>query len=478
MARVRSISTVAPAWGLRSVGKHLGPTEGIAPRPRRRRSPLASIGIALGLVVVLVGSTMAGYAIFEHKNPLVAFTQIFVPTPQQVFGRSNLLVLVEGLDYDYTANDIEFSNSSRSDVIWAVNLDFANKRIYELSVPRDMVATLPNGTQAKINQAQADGGVREAKNVIANWLGIPGFDRYIVLRIDATKQLVSAIGGVNVYVKNSNCLRYKTDCTGESINYDDSWGHLHVHLKEGMQHLNGDQAVGYMRFRHDWCSDPCRIMRQQQVLDAIASKLKDDRVNTLMHVGDLINVFKRNVQTDFTDPELISLATFYAGIPKSSIITNQVPYSGDVDLPAYGDSLIPDTAARANLVQNMLIAPPAPEPSPDAMALAAIPPSTLRVDVENGSGVSGAAERVAALLKKDGFTIGNVGNADRSDYTKTELQEHSTVTFAGARVRAALPLYAQAEVIPEPSPSASPDQAVTSDVTVIVGTDLATHGGA
>ena len=115
-------------------------------------------------------------------------------------------MLVEGLDYDYTAKDEEFSTNSRSDVIWAVNLDFANKRIYELSIPRDMIATMPNGTQAKINQAQSDGGVKEAKSVIAQLLGIPGFDRYVILRIDATKAFVDAIGGVDLYVKSSDCL--------------------------------------------------------------------------------------------------------------------------------------------------------------------------------------------------------------------------------------------------------------------------------
>ena len=180
-----------------------------------------------------------------------------------------MLVLVEGLDYDYTAKDEEFSTNSRSDVIWAVNLDFANKRIYQLSIPRDMIATMPNGTRAKINQAQSDGGVKEAKSVIAEFLGIPGFDRYVILRIDATKEFIEAIGGVEVDVKSSDCLRYKTGCTGEPLDYDDSWGHLHIHLKEGLQHLDGEQAVAYMRFRHDWCSDPCRIMRQQQVLHAM-----------------------------------------------------------------------------------------------------------------------------------------------------------------------------------------------------------------
>jgi hypothetical protein len=107
------------------------------------------------------------------------------------------------------------------------------------------------------------------------------------------------------------------------------------------------------------------------------------------------------------------------------------------------------------------------------MALAAIPASTLHVDVENGSTVSGAARRVAAQLKHAGFAIGEVGDADRSDYTATEIHEHSSVTFAGAKVRAALPIVRGVVVVPDPA-STSPTIA-TSDVTVIVGSDLASN---
>jgi polyisoprenyl-teichoic acid--peptidoglycan teichoic acid transferase len=433
---------------------------------------IKTVAIVAGLVVLGVGSGMAGYAIVEHRNPVTAIAQIFVPTPQEVFGRQNLLVLVEGLDYDYDSKDQEYSSDSRSDVIWAVNLDFANKRIYELSIPRDMIATMPNGAQAKINEAQSEGGVKEAKNVISDWLGIPGFDRYVILRIDATKAFIGAVGGVDVYVKSSDCLRYNTGCTGERLDYDDNWGHLHIHLKEGMQHLDGPAAVGYMRFREDWCSDPCRIMRQQQVLRALAAKLKSNQVNTLMHLGTLLAVFRKYVQTDFTDPELVSLANYYQGIPTSAIVSAQVPYTADVNLPNYGDSLVPDTGARAHLVATMLVTPPTPQPSPDAVALAAIPPSTLRVDVENGSGVTGAAHRVATLLRQEGFTIGTVGDADRSDYTTTVIHEHSSVMFAGAKVREALPpALHQAAVVPESAVNASPAAGDESDVTVIVGTD-------
>jgi LCP family protein required for cell wall assembly len=431
------------------------------------------------LVIVALGiaSATAGYIVVERRNPVIAFTQMFVPSPQQIFGKSNLLVLVEGLDYDYNEKDEEFSTNSRSDVIWAVNLDFANKRIYQLSIPRDMVATMPNGTQAKINQAQSDGGVKEAKSVIARWLGIPPFNRYVVLRIDATKEFIGAIGGVNVDVKSSNCLQYKTGCTGDTLDYDDTWGHLHIHLKEGLQHLDGEHAVAYMRFRHDWCSDPCRIMRQQQVLQAVATKIKGDRINTLIHLGDLLAVFRKYVQTDFTDQELFSIATYFQGVPNFAIVSKQVPFTADVDLPGYGDSLVPDTQARAQLVASMLVAPPVPVPSPDALALAAIPAATLRVDIENGSTVAGAAHRVAAELKHAGFNIGAVGNADRSDYTATEIHEHSSVTFAGAKVRAALAGGRGAIVVPDPAPSPSPTQAnlTASDVTVIVGNDLASN---
>lgn len=441
---------------------------------------MTRIAIIVGLIVLAAGSAMGGYAIVEHRNPVTAITQVFVPTPQQVFGKSNLLVLVEGLDYDYTPSDEEYSSNSRSDVIWAVNLDFANKRVDELSIPRDMIATMPNGTLAKINEAQSDGGVNEAKSVIAHWLGISGFDHYVILRIDATKQFIGAIGGVNVYVKSSDCLRYKTDCTRDLLDYDDTWGHLHIHLKEGMQHLTGEQAVAYMRFRHDWCSDPCRIMRQQQVLHAVVDKLRDDRFNTLMHLADLLGVFRKYVQTDLTDSELLAIAAYYQGMPNSAIVSAQVPYTDDVNLPGYGDSLVPDTAARAHLVAMMLTAPPTALASPDPLALAAIPPATLRVDVENGSGVTGAARRVATMLRQAGFTIGDIGDAQRSDYAATEIHEHSSVTFAGAKVREALPpSLRNAAVVPDSTPSASPEATATStsDVTVIVGSDF-TKGSA
>ena len=335
------------------------------PGALRSLSIQLKIAIVAGLIVLALISTVTGYSVVEHRNPVTAFTQIFVPPPQQIFGKDNLLVLVEGLDYDYTAKDEEFSTNSRSDVIWAVNLDLANKRINELSIPRDMIATMPNGTQAKINQAQSDGGVKEAKSVIAQWLGIPGFDRYVILRIDASKEFIGAIGGVNLYVKTSDCLlatrraapaaRSTTTIRGATC--------TSTSRRECSTSRRAGRRVHALSSRLVQRSVPDHAPAASDAAQW-PIKFDGDRVNTLMHLGDLLSVFQQYVQTDFTNQELISLATHFQGVANGSIVSKQVPYTDDVNLPRYGDSLVPDTKAREQLVAQMLNPPPEPVASP------------------------------------------------------------------------------------------------------------------
>ncbi len=310
----------------------------------------------LAVIAALISGSV-GFSAAFHRTPWNAAIQMTVPPPQTLFGKNSIRVLVVGLDYDYDPKDQETSAHSRSDIIMAMRLDLERKRIYEVSVPRDMVATLPNGQQAKINQAQSEGGINESQAVVSQWLGIPHFDRYVVLRIDTMKDLINAIGGVDVYVKNSDCLRYATDCRGGSIDYDDSWGHLHVHLTEGPHRLDGEQAVGYARFRHDWCSDPCRIMRQQQVAKSIVERLKGSKLNTLLHITALIDVLHKDVETNFSAQEELSIAYAFRDVTLNHIAMAQVPYVREVDLPGYGSSIVADDNVKAQLVRSMLLSP-------------------------------------------------------------------------------------------------------------------------
>jgi polyisoprenyl-teichoic acid--peptidoglycan teichoic acid transferase len=316
---------------------------------------------AAGLFVIFMVAVAAGFALDRYTGSAASWVtknavmirQIAAPNPIQLFGKDHVRVLVAGLDYDYDDKDQETSKHSRTDIIMAVRLDFARHRIDELSVPRDMVAVMPSGQRAKINEAQSEGGIAESQSVVAHWLGIPNFDRYVVLRIDTTKDLIDALGGIDVDVENSDALTHSGP--NGPIDYDDSWGHLHVHLKPGKQHLTGAQAVGYARFRHDWCSDPCRIMRQQAVIRSVIDRAERDRLNTVEHAGALLGVIGRDIDTNLTPAEELAAAMTFSHVTAREIHTAQVPYVGTVDLPGYGDSIVPDEKRKRALVASMLL---------------------------------------------------------------------------------------------------------------------------
>ncbi|MGC1381158.1 MAG: LCP family protein [Candidatus Baltobacteraceae bacterium] len=412
--------------------------------------------LVAGLAVLFLASVIAGAFVTAGRREQAALVERVVtpivepvvPAPAALFGKQRIHLLVLGRDYDYTANDVEYSKESRSDIIMAFTLDFPTHTITELSVPRDTAVTLPGGSREKINSALSAGGVPEATAVIARYLGVT-FDRYALLRIDSTKRLIDGIGGIDVPVHRR-------------VDYDDSWGHLHIHLAPGVHHLNGDQAVSYARFRHDWCGDPCRIARQQDVLHVIATKLRDDKLNDLLHARELISIVRDDVTTNLSSRELLSMAWAFRQIDPHAIQTAQVPYTGQVTL-ADGDALVPDDAAKVRLVNRLMLGP--------FGALAARhasrkPAAAIAVEVRNGTESDAPAKALDDRLKGAGFKKISVASADRLDYSSSEIRVSPGASDDGAAVRTALGPRWQAIPIVEELPPGSSDE-----VEVVLGSD-------
>jgi polyisoprenyl-teichoic acid--peptidoglycan teichoic acid transferase len=454
------------------LGKHLAtsstysePNFPQAPRRRRRSGWRPNVPLAL-LAFLFVFCITVGYLAVRAKTHHRSFQQeivnIFIPPPEQIFGKDRIQVLVLGIDYNYTDKDIQYSKDARSDTIWDVALDFPSRSVSQLAVPRDMDAVLPSGHEDKINTAYAIGGVPLAREVIGSFLGIPKneagtyFDRYIVLRVDAAKDLINAFGGIDVPVE-------------KRMDYDDNWGHLHIHFTPGLVHMDGEQAVSYSRFRHDAEGDVGRIRRQQQVLRIAIDKLKHDKFNDVTHIRQLLDVARRDVITNFTLDEELSVATAFADVDQKLIKTAQVPYTDAKDIAA-GNVLIPDDAAKQKLVQQLLLGPLGPEPTVPPQVLAAIKPAQISVEVLNGSGVRGLATKFADDLRTRGYVIQKVGNADTYDYTKTEIHAHSKTFGAGEKVRSEFAALPEMTVTPEALGSPAPK----TDLTIIVGRDYAT----
>ena len=257
--------------------------------------------------------------------------------PKAVFLKDRINILCLGLDENWTDQNIMYTTNTRSDTILVASLSLTDKKINVLSIPRDSYVEIPGYGHDKINAAHAIGGMPLAKNTVETFLDIP-IDYTVLLKVRATKHVVDAIGGVDVTVE-------------KQMDYDDNWGHLHIHLKPGYQRLFGEGALGFSRFRRDELGDFGRMERQQQLLKAIAQRMQDPRV--WKKLGEVVKIIKQNATTDLATTQLIALANLYHDIDPSTI--NAATLEGDATIIGGMSVVIQNDDKKAEKVKEFLL---------------------------------------------------------------------------------------------------------------------------
>jgi LCP family protein required for cell wall assembly len=357
--------------------------------PGRKRTVVISVLLVL---FVLIGAGLAGLVQTKGGWGRLLEGTPFAPNLTEVFGKQKLRVLVLGLDDNWTENDVVYTSLTRSDTNIGVNIDLATKNISVLSIPRDLWVQIPKVGHGKLNEAIAIGGPERTEATLVQNFGMPAFDYYLVLKIDATKNIVDAIGGLDVNVE-------------KTMDYDDNWGHLHIHLKKGYQHLNGEQAVGYIRFRHDEEGDFGRMRRQRQVMQVLVARLKDPSI--AMHVPALLSIVQKNVRTNMPADKMLSLAFALRDVTPQMVHTGELPT--DIGFTQGQSVLYFQPQAGAQIIHKYLV----------VGFSGAFDPSTVRLKVENGSGKPGAATAMADYMRQKGFTVIETRNAKKFGAAKT-----------------------------------------------------------
>ncbi len=285
-----------------------------------------------------------------------------------------------------------YTKGARTDTIFLLSVDAAAEAVNVLSIPRDTwVEITPEQGFDKINAAFAYGGIEQAKKTISRFLDVK-IDHYIILKVKATESMVNALGGIEVDVE-------------KDMDYDDNWGHLHVHLKKGTQVLNGAEAVGYARFRHDEESDWGRIRRQQQVMNALIKEMK--KPSNVLRIEQIVKVIHESIETDLTIPQMLDMARLYKDFDRSAMKTGVI--KGD-DGGGEGYSyIVPYENEKIALVRRLLLRD------------TSLPPAEVRVGVLNGTSKEGMATQLADILTKRGYKVTRIADADRSDYTCSQV---------------------------------------------------------
>ena len=300
-----------------------GPADRPNDAPQRRTSPADSgsmsrrrvvVICATSLAVLAIAGTAGLWAVYNRLNDNIRTVDIHTgdgpgsadtlrpqPSTSSSGGRPPMNVLLIGSD-DRDGPNAQYGDANsgaRSDTTMLLHVAADRKSATVASIPRDsMVQTpacvLPDGRQSQpqfgmFNAAFSIGGAACTVRTVEALSGLR-IDHVLVLDFTGFKKLIDAIGGVPVHLD-------------QPVNDPES----HLNLPAGTTVVNGEQALAFVRARHNLGdgSDIGRMSRQQEFLNATLDTLADN--GTLDDPAKLYKVLDAATKALTTDPALGSL---------------------------------------------------------------------------------------------------------------------------------------------------------------------------
>jgi LCP family protein required for cell wall assembly len=208
-----------------------------------------------------------------------------------------------------------------TDTLIIAGLDYENKKVPMLSIPRDLFVETKQTGRSRINEvlhtAIGKYGEKEAMNVLKDTLSaLTGLQIQYYVKIDFNGfvKIVDDLGGVDLYVEEDIYdPEYPVDGTIRTQVFS---------IKKGMQHLDGETALKYARSRHGNAGGNVgRAKRQQQLLYAIKDKALS--LNILTNPDKITQLFASvsdSIDTNMSLAEIIELARLSKEFGKESTV--------------------------------------------------------------------------------------------------------------------------------------------------------------
>ena len=355
----------------------------------------------------------------------------------------DITILLVGQDYNRDRKGMPYTKDSRADTIMLLRADLVNKSIRACSIPRDTYIQAADQLTGKINGTLARGGVDLLKRTLEQKFGIT-IDHHVMIKPSAVKEIVDSVGGVQV------------DAI-DDMKYDDSWGQLHVDIKQGRHVLMGEQAEGFVRFRKmnhgagrsKEEGDLRRTARQQQVIQALMASARS--TGNLMRVDEIIETGFGQINTSLSRAQCVALALIFKESAGGNMLSATVP---GTDGMVGEQSVFNMDVDRAQATVDWLI-------KGDDLAMKRL----VRVEIRNGTKTKGIARQAADLLELQGYSASAPGNAPAAKVT-TIVYRKSSFENAAREIQKALGA-------PSVTKEVKPANDWDPEIEIIVGDDLA-----
>jgi LCP family protein required for cell wall assembly len=381
-------------------------------------------------------------------------------------GSKNILVVGSDSRDGANAKYGKDLDTMQSDTLMVLHIPANRKWAAVVSFPRDSWVEIPacdkgDGTtsdphHAKINEAFAIGGTSgevagaaacSIKTVEAK-TGLR-IDHFMSVDFQGFKGMVDALDGIEV-------------CPEEAIRSKKA----KLAMEPGCQTVDGEQALGYVRVRYGVGdnSDIGRIGRQQEFMDALAEKAQAK----LTSPNALYGFLRSATKSLTTDPDMAGIKPLYRlaselkAIPSDRLTFLTVPnYPREADVATDRANVVWQYPQAADVFTSLAKDREIDKKRLEREAKDLVYASSVRVQVLNGTGVSGLAGTVAERLGAAGLTVAGTGNAPGNTDT-------TTVTYP-----AGLEKQAEALAARLPGVRATQDSAAAPGVvTLVVGKGL------
>ncbi len=201
------------------------------------------------------------------------------------------------------------STGGRTDFILKAKID-EEGNIAVNNIPRDAIITY-DGEYHKINSINNLYGTDALISFIEDYYqeDIRG---YIIADFSLVSKITEITGPVKVFLD-------------EPMAYDDFQQDLHIYFPMGINYLEGEDLLKYVRFRHDGMGDIGRIQRQKDVLSQLFSSIISGGYEKILHA---INFFMGNAEVEISFDEILQIGISYL-LGDNKITFGSVPYYVD-----------------------------------------------------------------------------------------------------------------------------------------------------
>jgi polyisoprenyl-teichoic acid--peptidoglycan teichoic acid transferase len=359
-------------------------------------------------VAAVVLATGLGYLYVKLR--LGEINSINIPglTPANS-GPTNILVV--GSDSRSNLNDPNatqhFGTGSavagqRSDVTIVLHIDPGSKQASILSIPRDLYVPIAGTNRSdRINSSFGNGPQQLIQTIQAD-LGIP-IHHFVSMNFDGFQGLVNAVGGIDVNFPDPA---------------KDAFSGLNI-TKTGCQHLDGAAALSLARsrdyqyfangsWRGDGEGDLGRIRRQHTFIRILMAKAISAGIHNPITANSLISSAVHDVTIDdkLSTNDILGLVMRFRSLSPNSLVTYTLPTTPTV---IGGADVLRLQQPLGTQTVNLFLGKG--QPAPSAPAPPPLAPSSVKVQVLNGSGTAAQASRAANELKAAGFVVAGTGNA-------------------------------------------------------------------